>query len=76
MLWFGIAVALHAALLLGLWLMPPLRLKWSPSADSWVQVFSLPKEQRDVPISNATNPQAPVHASAKRHQTQPAGESQ
>ena len=40
-LWFGLAVALHAALLLGLWLTPPLRLKWGPAADAWVQVVSL-----------------------------------
>ncbi len=41
--WFGVAVGLHAALLLGIWLMPPLRLKWSPSPEDWVQVVSLPK---------------------------------
>lgn len=41
-LWFGVAVALHAALLLAIWLMPPLRIPWSPSPDAWVPVVSLP----------------------------------
>ena len=43
LLWFGIAVAFHAALLLGFWLMPALRIKWEPSPDAWVQVTSVPK---------------------------------
>jgi hypothetical protein len=42
--WFGLAVALHAALLLGIWLMPSLRIKWEPSPDAWVEVTSLPKD--------------------------------
>jgi hypothetical protein len=42
-MWFGVAVALHAALLLTLWLTPPLRLKWNPSPDAWVLVTSLSK---------------------------------
>jgi len=40
-LWFGVAMALHAALLLALWLTPPLRLKWGPPSDAWVQVTSV-----------------------------------
>ncbi len=40
-LWFGVAMALHAALLLALWLTPPLRLKWAPPSDAWVQVTSV-----------------------------------
>jgi hypothetical protein len=46
---FGVAVALHAALFLGIWLTPPLRLKWSPSPDAWVQVVSVPLKAPDAP---------------------------
>lgn len=42
LMWFGIAVALHAALLFGLWLMPALRIKWEPSAEAWVRITPLP----------------------------------
>jgi len=42
LLWFGIAVAFHAVLLLGLWLMPALRIKWEPSPEAWVHVVSVP----------------------------------
>src|SRR6266700_5742997 len=45
LLWFGIAVAFHAVLLLGLWLMPALRIKWEPSPDAWVHVLSVPKAE-------------------------------
>ena len=58
LLWFGIAVAFHAALLLGLWLMPALRIKWEPSPDAWVQVISVPKVQPE--------PAAPVAAAAPK----------
>jgi hypothetical protein len=47
-LWFGVAVALHAALLLCIWLMPPLRIPWTPSPDAWVQVVSVPQKAPDV----------------------------
>jgi hypothetical protein len=49
--WFGIAVLLHAALFIAIWLTPPLRLKWSPSPDAWVPVVSLP-----APAETATVP--------------------
>ncbi len=52
--WFAVAVALHAALLLGIWLMPPLRLKWSPSPEDWVQVVSLPKKAPEAVVPDAT----------------------
>ena len=58
LLWFGIAVAFHAALLLGLWLMPALRIKWEPSPDAWVRVIAVPKAQPE--------PAAPVAASAPK----------
>ncbi len=52
-LWLGAAVALHAALLLGFWLTPPLRLKWGPASDAWVQVTSLPKKAPEAPLVDA-----------------------
>jgi len=80
-LWFGLAAALHAALMLALWLTPPLRLKWGPSADAWVQVISLPSKQHkqpdmSVPEAGAAIPEPdaaskPVPAKAKSHKAQP-----
>jgi hypothetical protein len=59
LLWFGLAVAFHAALLLGLWLMPTLRIKWEPSPDAWVQVVSIPKPAPPVPDAvTASKPNA------------------
>src|SRR5260370_2257525 len=55
LLWFGIAVAFHAALLLGFWLMPALRIKWEPSSDAWVPVTSIPQAQ-PAPPSPAPHP--------------------
>src|SRR5438034_8839198 len=49
LLWFGIAVAFHAVLLLGLWLMPALRIKWEPSPDAWVHVVSVPAAPQAPP---------------------------
>jgi hypothetical protein len=59
-IWFAVAVALHAALLLGIWLMPPLRLKWSPSPEDWVQVVSLPKPAVPKPAAPKLNAHQPV----------------
>ncbi len=74
-LWFGVAIGLHAVLLLALWLSPPLRLKWGPSADAWVQVTSLPQEQAKVPAADP-GPPVPVLKSVpskpKNHRTPPA----
>ncbi|HEY3656944.1 MAG TPA: hypothetical protein VGL34_18380 [Steroidobacteraceae bacterium] len=69
--WFGLAVALHAALLLGLWLTPPLRLKWGPSSDAWVQVMSLPKKEPEVPILDVpeASKAAPTKAKSRKAQT-------
>lgn len=73
-LWFGIAVALHAALLLGIWLMPSLRIKWEPSPDAWVEVTSLPKEppqaaQAPFETEHVSKPAAAKTASAPKAKT-------
>jgi hypothetical protein len=69
-LWFGIAVAFHAALLLGLWLMPALRIKWEPSPDAWVPVVSIPKAP---PVPTAAKPIAarPITTPEKAHEARP-----
>lgn len=58
LLWFGVAVALHAALLLALWLTPPLRLKWGPPSDAWIQVSSVPAKS-ETPNRDAQEHPAP-----------------
>ncbi len=68
LLWFGIAVAFHAALLLGLWLMPALRIKWEPSPDAWVRVISVPKAQPEPAAPVAVSAPKPVEGRGK---TQP-----
>jgi hypothetical protein len=70
-LWFGVAVALHAALLLGIWLMPPLRIKWSPSPDAWVQVISLPQKAPEAPLVDPVKVEKPIFSKAKGHKAQP-----
>ena len=60
--WFGVAVALHAVLLLVLLLTPPMRLKWGPPPEDWVQVTSLPKPE---PVAPPAPQPAPVVAPAK-----------
>jgi hypothetical protein len=67
-LWFGVAVAVHAVLLLALWLTPPLRLKWGPSSDSWVHVISLPSKQPDAPRPEAGAASKTVPAKVKKAQ--------
>ncbi len=47
--WLAVAVALHLALFVGIWLTPTLRIKWEPSPDAWVQITSLPKESAPPP---------------------------
>jgi hypothetical protein len=69
-LWFGIAVALHAALLLGIWLMPSLRIKWEPSPDAWVEVTSLPPAAPAVQAAAAPAP-VPRPATATATATAP-----
>ncbi len=66
-LWFGIAVAFHAALLLGLWLMPALRIKWEPSPDAWVQVKSVAKVQPAPPVLERAETPAKQGAPEKAH---------
>jgi hypothetical protein len=81
-LWFGIAVAFHAVLLLGLWLMPALRIKWEPSPDAWVQVTSIPSVPSvptppTVPIAQPASPTDKPAAASKaatgRERTHKAG---
>jgi hypothetical protein len=67
LLWFGIAVAFHAALLLGLWLMPALRIKWEPSPDAWVRVISVPKVQPEPAAPAAASAPKPVDGPGKTH---------
>jgi hypothetical protein len=76
LLWFGIAVAFHVALLLGFWLMPALRIKWEPSPDAWVQVTSVPEAQPAPPVPDAvtvSKPSAarPIAAPEKAHKSRP-----
>ena len=63
-IWFGVAVALHAALLLAFFLTPPMRLKWSPPPEDWVPVVSLPKPE-PVPLPEKPAPQAQAVAPSK-----------
>jgi hypothetical protein len=69
LLWFAVAVALHAALFVGLWLTPSLRLKWSPSPEDWVQVISVPKKVPEAPILSAAT--AAKQASPKLKSVKP-----
>jgi hypothetical protein len=66
-IWFGVAVALHVALLLAFFLTPPMRLKWSPSPEDWVPVVSLPKPEplpASPPVVEKTAPHAQTQAAA------------
>jgi hypothetical protein len=71
LLWFGIAVAFHAALLLGFWLMPALRIKWEPSPDAWVQVTSVPQAQPAPPVPDAVTVSKPTAVREKAHKSRP-----
>jgi hypothetical protein len=76
LLWFGIAVAFHAALLLGFWLMPALRIKWEPSPDAWVPVTSVSNARPAPPVPDAvtvSKPSAarPIAAWEKAHKARP-----
>ena len=62
LLWFGIAVAFHAALLLVFWLMPALRIKWEPSPDAWVQVTSVSHARPAPPVPEAVTVSKPIAA--------------
>ena len=74
-LWFGVAAALHAALLLAFFLTPPMRIKWTPPPEDWVPVVSLPKpEPAPVPVPEKPTPPALAVApskSAKHSATKP-----
>lgn len=63
--WFAIAVALHVALLLGLWLTPPLRLKAGYAPERWVQVVALPKKSAQTPVLAVPRAVEPSRPKAK-----------
>lgn len=71
---FGVAVLLHAVLIMGWWLSPPLRLKAGYAPERWVPVLSLPKPPPAPPSPAAVHPaSAPsgapaVGAPAKKRQ--------
>jgi len=71
LLWFGIAVAFHAALLLGFWLMPALRIKWEPSPDAWVHVTSVSNAQPAPPVPDVVTVSKPIAAWEKGHKARP-----
>jgi hypothetical protein len=62
--WFGVAVALHIALLLTFFLSPKLRLKAGYSPDRWVQI--VPLEQREPEKSIASQRQQPLASGGAR----------
>jgi hypothetical protein len=65
LIWFGVAVALHTALLLVFFLTPSMRLKWNPPPQDWVPVVSLPKpEPAPTPAPVAEKPLPQVQAQA------------
>jgi hypothetical protein len=70
--WFAVAVALHAALFLGIWLTPPLQLKWSPDPEQWVAVTSLPTKVSEAPPPDAVTVTKPPPTKAKGHKAKPA----
>jgi hypothetical protein len=72
--WFAVAVALHAALFLGIWLTPPLRLKWSPDPEQWVSVISLPVKAPAAPPVDAVTMAKPSPPKTKAHKADPAAQ--
>jgi hypothetical protein len=72
-LWFGMAVAFHAVLLFGLWLMPALRIKWEPSPDAWVQVTSIPRVPPAQPASPMDKPALTSKPAVGRERTRQPG---
>ncbi len=69
-IWFGVAVALHTALLLAFFLTPKMRLKWSPPPEDWVPVVSLPKPApivEPVPEKPVSPAQAVTPAKTAKH---------
>ena len=68
--WFAVAVDLHAALFIAIWLSPPLRLKWSPSPDAWVPVVSLPPPAPTTPAATSETAM-PVTSKPKTRKSPP-----
>ena len=68
---FGVAVLLHALLIVGWWLSPPLRLKAGYAPERWVPVLSLPKPASPAPApppppAGAQSSSAPPRNNATR----------
>ena len=66
-IWFGVAAALHAALLLAFFLTPPMRIKWTPPPEDWVPVVSLPKPEpvpAPPPVAEKPVPQVQAQTQA------------
>ncbi len=63
-LWACVAVGLHVALLLAIFLTPPLRLKASYGPDRWVQIMSLAPTPQ--PVSSGPAPAAESPAASLR----------
>lgn len=59
-LWFGVALGLHVALLLALFLTPPLRLKASYGADRWVHIMPIPAVSNPPVTASPQQRQAPT----------------
>lgn len=64
LIWFGVAVALHTALLLVFFLTPPMRLKWNPPPEDWVPVVSLPKPVPPPTVAEKPAPQVQAQSPA------------
>jgi hypothetical protein len=62
-LWFGVALGLHVALLLALFLTPPLRLKASYAPDRWVHIMPIPA------VASPPAPITPTPAPPPKHRT-------
>jgi hypothetical protein len=71
-IWFSVAVALHGALFLGLWLTPPLRLKAGYAPDRWVQVVSVAKGAPE-PAATAVTQSSQLKVSDENKRTQRSG---
>jgi hypothetical protein len=61
-LWACVAVGLHAALFLAIYLTPPLRLKVGYGPDRWVQIMAITPAPSPPPTAAPHAPPLPGHA--------------